>query len=178
MGFYRVFTEWGLRRRRGRVSSWHMKINAALAKTLLLVASTGMVLPMLAKPPAKPAPVPAQQDATAKAEGDEAEATIPGISVKRAKGGYIGITVDTNGFALSFYDDKKKQIDCDVAQAAARWKPKNTIGEERRMLNPSGDGKTLTSSVVRPPFNFKLFLTLLSADGQVVESFDGIDFRG
>lgn len=156
-----------------------MKINAALAKTLLLVASTGMVLPMLAKPPAKPAAVPAQQDATAKADGEESEGTISGVAVKRANGGYIGITIDGNGVVLSFYDEKKKPVDCDVAQAVVHWKPKNTIAEERRILNPAGDGKTLTSTApVHPPFNFKLYLTLLSADGQVVESFSAIDFQG
>ena len=156
-----------------------MKINAALAKTLLLVASTGMVMPMLAKPPAKTAPAPAKQEETAKVEGEEAEPTIPGVSVKRAKGGYIGIAIDSNGVVLSFYDEKKKPVDCDVAQATVRWKPKSTIAEERRILNPSGDGKTLTSTTaVRPPFNFKLYLTLLSADGQVAESFSSIDFQG
>jgi hypothetical protein len=153
-----------------------MKINAALAKTLLLVASTGMVLPMLAKPPAKPAPAPAQQEETAKADGEEPEPTIPGVSAPRANGGFIGIEIAGGGFKLSFYDKKKKQVDCDVARAAARWKPNYTIVQERSILNPSGDGKTLVSSDVRPPYNFKLHLTLLSEDDKAVESFT-LDFR-
>jgi len=148
-----------------------MKINAALAKTLLLVASTGMVMPMLAKPPAKSAPAPAKQEETAKAEGEEADGVIAGISAARANGGYIGIEIAGGGFKLSFYDKKKKQVDCDVARASARWKPNYTIVQERCILNPSGDGKTLTSSTVRPPYNFKLFLTLLSDDEKAVESF-------
>jgi len=154
-----------------------MKINAALAKTLLLVASTGMVMPMLAKPPAKTAPAPAKQGETAKAEGEEPEPTIPGISAKRTNGGYIGIEIAGGGFKLSFYDEKKKQVDCDVAHAAARWKPNYTVVQERCILNPSGDGKTLVSSDVRPPYNFKLSLTLLSEDDKAVESFT-LDFKG
>ena len=146
-----------------------MKINAALAKSLLLVSSFGLALPMLAKPPVKPAP--AKQEETAKAEGEAAEPTIPGVSAKRANGGYVGVTVDANGFTVSFYDNKKKQVDCDVAQAAIRWNPSYKIGEERRMLNPSGDGKTLTSTPVRAPYNFRFRLILLDANAEALESF-------
>lgn len=154
-----------------------MKTNAAFAKSLLVVASFGLVLPMLAKPPAKPAPAAAKQEEAAKAEGDDAEATIPGVSVARKNGDFIGIEIADGGFKLSFYDKKKKQIDCDVARATARWNPKYKKGDERAVLNPSGDGKTLTSPNIRPPYNFKLYLTLLSSDDQAVETFV-VDFRG
>ncbi len=156
-----------------------MKINAALAKSLLLAASVGMVVPLLAAPPAKPAPskpAPAKQEEIAKPEGETPEATIPGISAPRAKGGFIGIEVDESGFKLSFYDKDKKQVDCDVARATARWDPSYKVGVERRVLNPSGDGKTLTSTPVRPPYNFRLFLTLLNENGEAVESFSGLKF--
>ena len=146
-----------------------MKINAAFAKSLLLVASFGLALPMLAKPPVKPAP--AKQEATDKAEGEPADPTIPGVSAKRANGGYVGVTVDAGGFTVAFYDSKKKQVDCDVAQAVIRWNPSYKIGEERRMLNPSADGKTLTSTPVRAPYNFRFRLILLDANAQAVDSF-------
>ena len=154
-----------------------MKINAALAKSLLMVAaSIGLAMPMLAKPPAKPIPDAAKQEGTAKPAGEEPEATIQGTVVPRKDGSFLGISIVDGGFKLAFYDAKKKQIDCPVASAAASWKPHNIINAERRVLNPSGDGKTLVSPAVRPPYNFKLFLTLLAADGQVVESFSNIDF--
>ena len=154
-----------------------MKINASLAKSLLWVAAFGLALPTLAKPPAKSAPAPAKQEETAKAEGDEPEPTIPGISVARKNGGFIGIEIADGGFKLSFYDAKKKQVPYDVARATARWNPSYKKGDERRVLNPSGDGKTLTSAAVRAPYLFKLYVTLLSEDDQAVESFV-IDFRG
>ena len=154
-----------------------MKINAALAKSLLMAASVGIVTPVFAKTPAKDGSASAKQEATAKPEDKEPEATIPGTSHERPNGGFIGITADpTNGFTISFYDKDKKQIPCDVARASARWKPNYKIGEERRIFNPSGDGQTLTAPAPRPPYNFKLFLTLLSEDGAVVENY-ALDFR-
>ena len=39
------------------------------------------------------------------------------------------------------------------------------------MLNPSGDGKTLTSTPVRAPYNFRFRLILLDANGDAVDSF-------
>jgi hypothetical protein len=152
-----------------------MKINASLAKSLLLFASFGLALPVLAQAPAKPAP--AKPGETAK---EEPEPVIPGTTLDRKDGSFIGLELADGGFKLSFYDKKKKQVACDVAQATARWNPNNKKGDERRVLNLSGDGKTLVSNppVVRPPYIFKLYLTLLSEDGQVVESFPAIDFRG
>jgi hypothetical protein len=135
-----------------------------------------MVVPMFGKPPAKPAPAPAKQEEIAKPEGEAPEATIPGVSAPRAKGGFIGVEVSENGFKLSFYDNEKNPIDCDVARAAIRWNPSYKVGEERRILNPSGDGKTLVSPPVRPPFNFRFFLTLLGENGEAVESFPGLKF--
>jgi hypothetical protein len=151
-----------------------MKINAALAKSLLLVTSFGLALPVLAQAPAKPAP--AKQAEIAKEE----EPVIPGLAVARKNGGFIGLELADGGFKISFYDEKKKPIPCDVARATIRWNPNNKKGDERRILNLSGDGKTLVSNppVVRPPYIFKLYLTFLSEDGQAVESFPMIDFRG
>lgn len=151
-----------------------MKINASLAKSLLWVASFGLALPVLAQTSAKPAP--AKQEETTK----EKEPVIPGIVAERKNGGFIGIELADGGFKISFYDKDKKQIPCDVAQATARWNPSYKKGDERRVLNLSSDGKNLISNppMVRPPYNFKLFVTLLSADDQVVESFPALDFRG
>jgi hypothetical protein len=136
-----------------------------------------LAVPVVAKPQGKttPAPAPAAPAAT---EGEDQEGTIPGVSAKRSVGdGYIGVTIDNAGFKLAFYDAKKKQVPCDVARASARWNPAYKHGDERKMLNPSGDGMTLVSSDVRPPYNFKLWITLFSEDDKALETIV-VDFRG
>lgn len=149
-----------------------MKINAAFLKSLLLAAPFVFSLPAMAKPQGKTAPAPAPAE-EAKSEGTEEEATIPGYSVERKNGkGYLGLTMEGNGFKLSFYDAKKKPVACDVARATARWRTNYKTSEEFKTLLPSGDGMTLVSPDVKPPYNFKLvFLTLLSEDGEVLESY-------
>jgi hypothetical protein len=151
-----------------------MKLNAALAKSLLMAASIGMVVPVYsqtpaqkaaqekAKQPAKPAPGkaarPPEKDA-------EPEPQINGIAVPREKGGFIGISVENSNFKVRFYDDKKKPIAADVARASLRWTSTKRKGDEYMVLTPSEDGKSLTSDRVVPaPYSFRLFLRLLQAD--------------
>jgi hypothetical protein len=144
-----------------------MKLNSALAKSLLMAASMGMVTPVLAQTfprpakPAQPAPKPAP---------DEEPATIEGIEIARKNGGYLGVTVKGPRLVLKFYDSEKKPAPLDVARAAARWNPVNKTGDERSVLNPAGDGSLVSTPVVKPPLVFKVYLTLLDADGKEVES--------
>jgi len=154
-----------------------MKTNAAFLKSLLVVASFGVVVPMLGKPPAKPAATPAKQEETAKAEATEAEIVIPGTVVTRKNGSFISITVENNCFKMAFYDAKKKQIAADVMRANVHWNPKNKKNEERRVLNASGDGLTLISTPPVPaPHAFRIYCNLLNENGDAVESFN-TDFR-
>lgn len=139
-----------------------MKLNAALAKSLLMAASIGMVVPLVAQTskPAKPAPAPT-----------EAPAKIEGLEFPRPKGGFLGLTVEGPRLVLKFYDADKKPAAVDVARAAAHWDPVNKISQVRTVLNPGSDGKALVSPyVVQPPLVFKVYLTLLDADGNAVES--------
>ena len=140
-----------------------MKLNAALAKSLLMAASIGIVVPLTAQTstkPVKPAPAPAEEPAT-----------IPGIELPRKKGGFLGLTVEGPSLVLKFYDKDKKPAAPDVARASARWNPVNKTGEVRAVLNPGADAKFLVSpSVVQPPLVFKVYLTLLDAEGNAVES--------
>ncbi len=142
-----------------------MKLNAALAKSLLMAASIGMVVPIVAqtytKPKTvKPAPAPTEEPAK-----------IKGIEFPRPHGGYLGLTVEGPRLVLAFYDDEKKPVAINVARAAARWTPVNKVGDVRTVLNPSEDGKTLVSpNVVQPPLVFNVYITLLDADGNAVEN--------
>jgi hypothetical protein len=115
-------------------------------------------------PTTKPAPSPAAAKAPAKAEPKKEEpmGTIEGIEIKRGSG-YLGIQLVGGNFKLSFYDAKKKPVVADVSRAVLRWPVAYRELDERTVLNPSGDGKSLTSEkIVRAPHTFKLFITLLA----------------
>lgn len=136
-----------------------------------------------AKPEVKPA-VPKSKDAAKKEKEKEKELKIEGIVINRANGTYLGLKLEGGTYKLSFYDAKKKPVAPDVLRAAARWNPNYKLGSERMILNAGSDGKSLVGSKpVRPPYAFKLYLTLLKGDAQgdgegeqAVETFV-IDFR-
>jgi hypothetical protein len=111
----------------------------------------------------------------------EEPAKIEGVEIARGEGkGYLGVQIVNSTFKINFYDAKKKPVAPDVARAALRWDPKYKVGEERVILNPSE--KSLASPKnIRPPYNFKLFITLFKepaegADPVVSENYV-IDFR-
>lgn len=142
-----------------------MKFNAALAKSLLMAASIGMIVPLVAQTPAKPAkPAPAPAEAPAK---------IDGLEIARKNGGFLGLTVEGPRLVLKFYDADKKPVAPDVARAAARWNPVNKTGDVRSVLNPAEGQSLASAAVVQPPLVFKVYLTLLDADGNAVESVIG-----
>ena len=146
-----------------------MKFNSALAKSLLMAASVGIVMPVLAQTtPKAPAPTPAKPPVPAPAEE---KPTIDGIEVARKNGGFLGLTVNGAQMVVKFYDAEKKPVNIDVARAAARWDPVNKTTDVRTVLNPDGEGKALVSpSIVQPPLVFKVYLTLIGTDGNAVES--------
>lgn len=172
-----------------------MKLNAALAKSLLMAASIGVVVPVLAqtqtqpKAPATKTPPPktaqpkdkAATKAARPAEKDpEPEPVIPGITVARQSGGgYLGITLENNKFKVSFYDSKKKPVAIDMGRANLRWNPVNKSGSEHLVLNPTPDNLALFSErIVQRPHHFKLYLTLLPVtEGGSTESYV-VDIRG
>jgi len=121
----------------------------------------------------------AKASGATKTEKKEEEGKIEGLVIPRGKG-FMGLQVVSSVFKLTFYDEKKKPVAPDVDRAALRWDPRYKIGEERTVLLPGGDGKSLTSEKnIRPPYNFKLFMTLIKeTDGQppVNETFT-VDFR-
>jgi hypothetical protein len=126
-------------------------------------------------------PAPKKADAGKKAE----PAKIAGIEVPRAKGGFMGVQIVNSTFKISFYDAKKKPVAPDVVRAVLRWDPKYKVGKDRVVLNADGDGLSLSAPRnIRPPYQFKLFITLISdaketgeTDEPAGESYT-IDFHG
>jgi hypothetical protein len=111
---------------------------------------------------------PAVPDAKKKA--DEI-GKIEGLTIPHGDG-FMGLQIVDGMFKLSFYDAKKKPIAPDVKRAAFRWSVPYQRQPERDILSPSG--KMLTSEkVVRPPYQFKLFITLFKTDSDNYEATDG-----
>jgi hypothetical protein len=155
-----------------------MKTLLALLCSLVVVGSTS------AQTPAPPPPGYPGKTETKKAEPEPAKkepAKIEGIVVARGEKGFLGVQMVNGTFRIAFYDVKKKPVEVDVTRAVLRWDPKYKVGQDRVVLNRSDDGKALVSPRnIRPPYNFKLFITLLKeatdAEEPVGET-HVIDFR-
>jgi hypothetical protein len=111
----------------------------------------------------------------------EEEPKINGVVVPRGERGFLGVEIVGAQFKITFYDTKKKPTQPDVARAVLRWDPKYKVGQDRLVLNPDADGKSLSSPrSVRPPYNFKLFITLIKEPAENVDPSGEthvIDFR-
>jgi hypothetical protein len=131
---------------------------------------------------AKSTPAPKAPPAGAtKSKKEEKMGKIEGVEIARSSKGWLGIQIVDATFRLAFYDEKKKPVAADMDRAALRWDPKYKVGEDRVVLTPSDDGKALVSARnIRPPYNFKLFITLLKdAKGNQPAATENytIDFR-
>ena len=113
---------------------------------------------------------------------DKAEAEIPGMTIERSvPGKLLGLQVLGGNFKLSFYDKDKQPVQADMKQAVMRWRVNYQKAEERALLDVGGDGTFLTSAfVVRPPYNFRLFIVLLTGDSEKDKNAEtySVDFRG
>jgi hypothetical protein len=155
-----------------------MKLNSALAKSLLMAASIGIVVPLCAQTaPKKPAPNAGTAKPAPAPVAEEEEPKLPGSVISRPGGGFLSLTVEGLHFKLSFYDAKKKPVAVDAVRAITRWDPVNKAGEERSILNPAGESALVGNVAVRPPYVFKVFITLIGPDDKVIES-HVVDFRG
>lgn len=117
--------------------------------------------------------------ATAKgaAKKDEPPPKIEGMEIARSAGGFLGLQVVGGNFKLAFYDKDKKPVAPNVGRAVLRWTPNYKPGNEVYVLG-AGDGKSLTAEkTVRPPYSFKLFMSLfVEGKEDPVESYV-VDFR-
>jgi hypothetical protein len=110
---------------------------------------------------------------------DDKMGTIAGTAIQRSVGdGWLGLELKDSTFVLTFYNAKKKPVAADKSGAAMRWPVHYQPNDERTELLPTGDPAVLASDyTVRPPYSFKLHITLLGGDPNAVESYV-IDFGG
>ena len=110
----------------------------------------------------------------------EEEPKIPGATIARANGTFLGLEVANGNFKLSFYDKKRKPAAIDVTRATARWpNMHDDTGDNRTVLNPSGSA-LVGSKPVLPPYTFNVFITLLAGDGDQTEAVESyaVPFQG
>ncbi len=156
-----------------------MKTQVCLLKILLMAAVLGIAGSWAVAAPAKP---PAgtkgpKTTTTPTVAAPAPEPKIPGFVITRANGGFLGLEVLDNRFVLKFYGADKKPVAADVTRAAVRWVVHYKLTDERTVLNATADKMALTSpKFVRPPLQFKLYLSLLGQnEGDEVEPYV-IDF--
>jgi len=153
-----------------------MKTLVALVCSLMLMASLQSQTP-------GSSPVNASKEKTAEKQKAPAPPApkMEGTIIARGERGFIGVQMLGATFRINFYDAKKKPVAPDVARAVLRWDPKYKVGKERVVLNLTSDGKALASPRnIRPPHQFKLFITLLKEATEAEEPVGEthvIDFR-
>jgi len=145
-----------------------MKPNTSLMRTVLFAALLGTAVPLMAENSgagASPKPKANGAAPAAAAAEKEEEPKIEGIIVQRANGSFLGLTLENSNFKLAFYDEKKLPVPVDVARANLRWTVHYSVFDEHAVLTPAADSLSLTSTkFVRPPYVFKLYLTLIVDD--------------
>lgn len=124
--------------------------------------------------PTTATPAPAKPGAKAKVVvKKEVEPVIPGQTITRANGTFLGLEVAGGNFKLSFYDAKKKPMSPNVTRATARWPNTRGPGDNRTVLNPSGTA-LVGSKTVLPPFTFTVYITLLQGEGDEAKAVESL----
>lgn len=149
---------------------------------MLVVASAGAqtAVPVGPNKPVTKAvpPAPTKKDDGKKKKADEI-GKIEGMEIARGTG-FLGIQIANGVFKLTAYNGKKKPVAADFTRVGLRWNPQNVKGPEHAMLLPSGGlGVFSSDKIVKPPHQFRLFITLIAGEGDAapVESLS-VDFRG
>ena len=133
-----------------------MKRAAFLAGMGLFLAAAPVGMRAADAPPPDGAP----------AKADEV-GTVAGTAIARDKGGWIGVEIKGSNFVLTFYNEKKKPTPADVSSAVLWWPVHYQPNAERVELVPGDDPAVFSSPrVIRPPYSFKLHITLLNGAKQ------------
>lgn len=136
-----------------------------------------------ATPAAKPVAPKATAAKAAPAKKDDKKKEelpkIPGTVIDRPNGTFLGLEVAGGNFKLTFYDKKHKPMAVDVTRATARWPNPRSPGDNRTVLNGSGNSLVGAKPVI-PPFNFNVYLTLLQGEGDEAKAVENytVAFRG
>ena len=74
-------------------------------------------------------------------------------------------------------DAARELLPAPAIRATARWNPPMKTGFSRSVLLPADDGRALVGNTfVKPPHNFRVYLTLIGTNDQVLGSYT-LDFK-
>jgi hypothetical protein len=122
-------------------------------KRIALFALIGLFLPAFHALADPPTPTPTE----------EKEGTVSGFAIHRAGGGWLGIEIKDQNFWMTFYNEKKKPVAADASAAVLWWNVPYQTNPERTELTSGSNPAVLASAyTIRPPYTFKLHITLLS----------------
>jgi hypothetical protein len=156
-----------------------MKLRALFAQSLFLAASLSITGPLLAQ--SMSGSTSAQKSSAAAKKPDaKAKNEIPGVTIPRTNGGFLGIQIDENSnFKLSFYDKDKAPVAADLSLATVRWHSSNTKSIAFVGLTPGCDGQCLTSPrVIHRPWTFNLTILLFAAGSNDPAESYTVDYSG
>ncbi len=150
----------------------HAQTNTPAAKTGLSSATGAAATGAKATDPKAAAKDPKKK---------EEEPKIPGVTIQRPNGTFLGLEVADGKFKLSFYDKKKKPMAVDVTRATARWPNtrSSTVAWNFTVLNTAGKALVGIKPVL-PPYAWNVYLTLLQGEGdnaKAVETYT-VPFHG
>jgi hypothetical protein len=152
-----------------------MKLRALFITSLFMTASLSITGPLLAQSKSAQPSSDAAKKPAAKVKHE-----IPGMTIPRANGGFLGLEIDSNSnFKLSFYDKDKAPVAADLSLATIRWHSSNTKSIEFVGLTPGCDGKCLSSPrVIRRPWTFSLSILLFAAGSNNPAESYTVDYSG
>ena len=141
-----------------RLTCSAMKLRALFFTSLVIVSLGGLGPSLVAQNAGSTSNQSPSNSAKAPAQ------TIPGLTIPRANGGFLGLQIDdSSNFKLSFYDAHKKPMAPDMASATLHWTP---LGKKEIIfvsLTPASDGVSLTSErFIQKPWSFKLYISLFA----------------
>ncbi len=131
-----------------------MRLSSFLAASALI-----LVAPHISSAQSAPA-------APAAAEAGE-ERSIPGVVLNRPDGRFLGVETEGMSMRVTFYNRDKEREPAEAVRISARWtdtRPRFTV------LLPTTPETLVSPSVLSRPFNYIVFLALVGADDQVIET--------
>lgn len=95
-----------------------------------------------------------------------------GVNLAREGGGWLNVSVQSDRFVISFFNDQKEPVPANVQHGLVRYSPVS-LESQRTPLDLSADGKTMISPInVRAPHAFRVNLALYNdGPGDAAETY-------